>query len=70
MCKRVASKLLALLEEIDKAGPHILLLNRGFWDVFDSLAVADNRSRILVLLLESVSGILVDCLLDLLSPRG
>lgn len=60
MQERVALELLTLLEEINKARPHVLLLNRGFWNIFDSLAVADNHAGILRVL----DGVWVDCLFD------
>jgi len=49
-CKRVSLELLLLLEEINNCSPHILLLWNVFWHFLDSLAVADNRSRILQVL--------------------
>jgi len=48
---------LLLLEEIDKARPHVLLLGYIFWHFLDLLAVANGRSRVVVLLLENVVGI-------------
>ena len=60
MQERVALELLLLLEEINNAGPHILLLGHKFWDVFDSLAVADNHAGILRVL----DGVWVDCLFN------
>ena len=68
MQERVALELLALLEEINKAGPHVLLLlGHEFRDLLDSLPVADNSLGIAVLLLESVNGILVYWLFDSLA---
>jgi len=57
----VALELLLLLEKINKARPHILLLlGRGFWDLLDSLAVADKCIGVVVLVLANAFGILVD----------
>lgn len=63
MQERVALELLALLEEINKAGPHVLL-GHEFWDLLDSFAVADGRSIVGVLLLADALGIFVDSFSD------
>ena len=61
MQERVALELLALLEEINKAGPHVLLLlGNIFWNIFDAFAVADNHAGIL----RVFDGVWVDCLFD------
>ena len=57
--ERVALELLTLLEEINKAGPHVLFGHK-FLDLLDSLAVADNHAGILRVL----DGVWVDCLFD------
>lgn len=49
-CKRVPAIFLTLLEEINKRLPR-RLLGHIFWDLFDSLAVADKCLGVIVLLL-------------------
>jgi len=56
--ERVAAKALLLLEEINKARPHVLL-GYTFWHFLDLLAVANGRSRVVVLLLVNGLGIFV-----------